>query len=249
MSQPSLRTNPDLQIKDWPEPKPRPDWRARWHAHHRRAVLFDLDGTLLDTAADLGGVANELRRQQGLPPMAIEELRPYASKGARGMIQKALGVEWDAPEFESLRDEFLNIYQRDLSRHTAFMPGLEPIIQSLERQGMPWGIVTNKFKRFTEPLIDDLGLRARLAVCVSGDTTEHAKPHPAPLRHAIAQLQLPTEAVVYVGDDFRDIQSGFNAGCFTMAAAFGFCSSDRPVSEWGADAVADTSEDLARLLA
>ncbi|NCA15605.1 MAG: HAD family hydrolase [Betaproteobacteria bacterium] len=248
MSSPNLRINPDLQVSEWPAPTPREDWRKRWLAHPRRAVLFDLDGTLLDTAADLGGVANALREKAGLAPMDISELRPYASKGARGLIQKALGVEWDDPRFESLRDDFLSLYERDISRHTQFMPGLTEVVAALESAQMPWGIVTNKYERFTWPLVEALGLRSRLAVCVGGDTTPHAKPHPAPLRHAIAQLGLPAEAVVYVGDDYRDIVSGFHAGCFTVAAAFGFCSSERPVSDWGADATAQEGIDLLPLL-
>ncbi len=246
---PSLLTNPDLQTADWPMPTPRPDWRARWNAQARRAVLFDLDGTLLDTAADLGGVANTMRELRGLAALPISELRPFASKGARGMLQKALGVEWNAPEFESMRTEFLDLYQQDLSRHTRFMPDLESVIVDLEARHLPWGIVTNKFERFTLPLLRDLQLDRRAAAVVCGDTTPFAKPHPQPLKHAIGLLGLSAEAVLYVGDDFRDIQSGFNAGCFTIAAAFGFCSSDRPVAEWGADAVAESGRDLMDLLA
>ncbi|MFZ9756389.1 MAG: HAD-IA family hydrolase [Burkholderiaceae bacterium] len=248
-SQPSLATNPDLQTADWPMPVPRADWRDRWTAQSRRAVLFDLDGTLLDTAADLGGVANTMRENRGLPALPISELRPYASKGARGMLQKALGVEWNAPEFEALRTEFLDIYQQDLSRHTRFMPDLELVIADLEARHLPWGIVTNKYERFTHPLLRDLRLDKRAAVTVCGDTTPFAKPHPQPLKHAIGLLGLPAEAVIYVGDDFRDVQSGFNAGCYNIAAAFGFCSSDRPVADWGADAIAHQGKDLLELLA
>jgi 2-phosphoglycolate phosphatase len=241
-------TNPDLQSADWPMPRPRADWRERWLAQPRRGVLFDLDGTLLDTAADLGGVANRLREDAGLPPLPIADLRPYASKGARGMIQKALGIEWNDTRFEPLRNRFLEIYQEDLSRHTTFMDGLEAVVENLEQRHIPWGIVTNKFERFTNPLIQSLGLHTRVAICVSGDTTPHAKPHPEPLRHACKTMGLPAEGVIYVGDDFRDIQSGFNAGCYNIAAAFGFCSSDRPVEDWGADAVAPTGRSLMDLL-
>jgi 2-phosphoglycolate phosphatase len=248
-AKPPLATNPDLQTADWPMPVPRSDWRARWTAQPRRAVLFDLDGTLLDTAADLGGVANTMRESRGLPALPISELRPFASKGARGMLQKALGVEWDAPEFEALRTEFLDIYQQDLSRHTRFMPDLEEVITNLEARHLPWGIVTNKYERFTLPLLRDLRLDKRSAVVVCGDTTPFAKPHPQPLKHAIGLLGLSAEAVIYVGDDFRDVQSGFNAGCYNIAAAFGFCSSDRPVADWGADAIADQGKDLLQLLA
>ena len=241
-------TNPDLQSADWPTPQPRADWLTRWLAQPRLGVLFDLDGTLLDTAADLGGVANRLREDAGLPPLPLEDLRPHASKGARGMIQRALGIEWDDERFEPLRNRFLDIYQEDLSRHTTFMAGLEAVVEDLEARRVSWGIVTNKFQRFTDPLILALGLQARVAVCVSGDTTPHAKPHPEPVRHACKVMGLPAQAVVYVGDDYRDIQSGFNAGCHTIAATFGFCSNDRPVSDWGADAVAQTGHSLINLL-
>lgn len=240
--------NPDLLAAQLSHPIPRADWHARWLSHSTRAVLFDLDGTLLDTAADLGGAANAMRVDRGLEPLPLSDLRPFASKGARGLIQKSFGVEWDTPEFEALKDEFLQRYEASLAQHTQFMDGLEEIVMSLESRRMPWGIVTNKFTRFTTPLVQALGLHTRMAVCVSGDTTAYPKPHPEPLRYACAQLALGPESVVYVGDDYRDILSGHHAGCHTIAAAFGFCSSERPVADWGADAVAKNSAELATLL-
>lgn len=248
MKLPTHQSNPDSQIADWAPPQPRSDWQAQWLSHHQRAVLFDLDGTLLDTAADLGAAANALRGQAGLPPMPLADLRPFSSKGARGLIQKALGVEWNDPRFEGLRNDFLRIYEANLADQTIFMPGLEAVVDAIEAQGLAWGIVTNKFERFTQPLIEALGLDRRMAVCISGDTTAFPKPHPAPLQHAVSRLALPAQAVVYVGDDYRDIVSGFHAGCFNIAAAFGFCSSDRPVADWGADATAHQGEDLLGLL-
>jgi len=240
--------NPDLLAEQLSHPVPNPEWRAKWRAQPRQAVLFDLDGTLLDTAADLGGAANAMREARGLAPLAISELRPYASKGARGLIQKAFGVAWDAPEFEPLREEFLARYEAALADQTQFMDGLEPIVDALEARSIPWGIVTNKFTRYTTPLVNALGLAHRLAICVSGDTTAYPKPHPEPMRFACSQMNLAPASVVYVGDDYRDVLSGHHAGCHTIAAAFGFCSSDRPVHDWGADAVAENSSELHHLL-
>ncbi|MGA0882294.1 MAG: HAD family hydrolase [Burkholderiaceae bacterium] len=240
--------NPDLLADQLSHPTPRSNWKAVWSQQAQRAVLFDLDGTLLDTAADLGGAANAMRIARGLAPLPIAELRPCASRGARGLIQKAFGIEWNTPEFEPLKEEFLQRYESALAVQTQFMEGLEPIVNDLEQLGMPWGVVTNKFERFTQPLVKALGLDVRMAICVSGDTTAYPKPHPEPLRFACERLGVRPESVVYIGDDYRDILSGYHAGCHTIAAAFGFCSSERPVHDWGADALARNSAELHALL-
>lgn len=240
--------NPDLLAEHLAHPIPRPNWRAVWTEQPQRVVLFDLDGTLLDTAADLGGAANAMRVDRGLEPLPLTDLRPYASRGARGLIQKSFGVEWNTPEFEPLKNEFLERYEAALADQTQFMEGLDSIVNDLERRGVPWGVVTNKFERFTRPLVQALGLDRRMAICVSGDTTAYPKPHPEPLRYACESLSVHPQSVVYVGDDYRDILSGYHAGCHTIAAAFGFCSSERPVHDWGADAVANTSVELQSLL-
>jgi 2-phosphoglycolate phosphatase len=247
MSQ-QLVYNPDLQANNWPKAQPRADWQTQWKKHDRRAVLFDLDGTLLDTSADLGAVANSLRADAGLEPLSLEVLRPFTSQGARGMIFRGLDVTDTDPRYPALRETFLSRYQENLCVHTCFMPGLEALVTRLESAGLAWGIVTNKFSRFTTPLVAALGLTPRMAICVSGDTTAHAKPHPAPLLHACAQINLPPQAVVYVGDDRRDIQSGFNAGCFTVAVNFGFGSVGEPLAQWGADAIVQDAEALATVL-
>ena len=247
MSQ-NLAYNPDLQANDWPRPAPRSDWQQRWNQHPRRAVLFDLDGTLLDTSGDLGAVANSLRADWGLAPLSLEVLRPYTSQGARGMIFRGLDVTETDPRYPALRETFLSRYQESLCVHTQFMPGLEALVESLERAGMPWGIVTNKFTRFTAPLVEAMGLTPRMAVCVSGDTTPHAKPHPAPLLHAFETMQIAAEAVVYIGDDRRDVQSGYNAGCHTVAVNFGFGNIGEPLHQWGADAIAEDAEALSSIL-
>lgn len=131
--------NPDLLAEHLPHPIPRPNWRAVWAQQSQRAVLFDLDGTLLDTAADLGGAANAMRVDRGLDPLPLADLRPYASRGARGLIQKSFGVEWDTPEFEPLKHEFLERYEAALADQTQFMEGLDSIVNDLERRGVPWG--------------------------------------------------------------------------------------------------------------
>lgn len=236
---------PPLAVRQGPDAS----WQQRWLAQPRRAVLFDLDGTLLDTSADLGRAANRLRLDQGQEPLPLDILRPHCSKGARGLIQVALGKTPDDPDYESLRLRFLEAYSSDLSRGTVFMPGLDEVIQRIEAAGLPWGIVTNKFEAYTLPLLDQLRLLSRMATVVCGDTTDFAKPHPAPMRRAVSELGLPAEAVVYIGDDLRDIESGRAAGCWTIAAAFGFCSSDLPPEDWEADALAPTGASLVGLLA
>ena len=236
---------PPLAVRTGPDPT----WQSRWLAQTRRAVLFDLDGTLLDTSADLGRAANQLRVDEGLEPLPLEVLRPHCSKGARGLIGVALGKTPTDPDYESLRLRFLEIYSADLSRGTVFMPGLDRVISAIEAAGLPWGVVTNKFEAYTFPLLEQLRLRSRMATVVCGDTTEFAKPHPAPMRRAISELGLPAEACVYIGDDLRDIESGRAAGCWTIAAAFGFCSSDLPPQDWGADALAHDAGFLSALLA
>lgn len=221
---------------------------AHWRSLTERAVLFDLDGTLLDTAGNLGGAANRLRADFGLPPMPIEVLRPHCSKGARGLIEIGLGKTTDDPDFDALRRAFLAHYEQDLSSQTVFMPGMQAVVDRLDAQGIPWGIVTNKFEAYTHPLLHELELHHRCATVVCGDTTPHPKPHPAPMAHALAALGLPGPAVVYVGDDLRDVESGAAVACPTVAAAFGYCSSATPPHAWGADALVADAKELADLL-
>lgn len=219
-----------------------------WRLRSPRAVLFDLDGTLLDTAGDLGGAANKLRADFGLDPMPIEVLRPQCSKGARGLIEIGLGKTPNDPDYESLRLAFLQHYAQDLASHTVFMPGMQAIVDRLDAEGLPWGIVTNKFEAYTFPLLEQLGLLPRCATVVCGDTTPFPKPHPAPMAHALAALTLDAPAVVYAGDDLRDVESGAAVGCLTVAVAFGYCSSATPPQAWGADALVNNAKELADLL-
>jgi phosphoglycolate phosphatase len=245
---PGFAINPDSLAKDWSPPQARPDWQARWLKHEKRAVLFDLDGTLLDTSPDLGGAANAMRLARGLPALSIHELRPYCSHGARGMILKALNVGHEEPGYEELRQEFLRHYESRLCEETQFLPGLDQVVDKIEEAGMVWGVVTNKFARFTEPLLEAMNLRSRMAVCISGDSAAFPKPHPAPLQMATEKLGLPAQAVVYLGDDQRDITSGFHAGCFTMAVAMADFELGTLPESWGADALATNAQEICSLL-
>jgi len=213
-----------------------------------RAVLFDLDGTLADTAPDLGAAANKMRIQRGLAALPIEALRPYASAGARGLIGEAFGLSPDNPAYPAMRDEFLENYAADICAATTLFDGIAGLLTDLNRRDIRWGIVTNKATRLTEPLVALLGLAETSACVVCGDTTPHSKPHPAPLLHAALAMNLSPEAIVYVGDDLRDIQAGQAAGMRTIAAAYGYCGNALPPAEWGADHVVDSIAQLHALL-
>jgi phosphoglycolate phosphatase len=203
----------------------------------RAAVLFDLDGTLVDSAPDLAGAANELRLARGLPPLPLHELRPMVGSGARGMVGASLGVKPGDADYEALRDEFLALYERRLLRETAVFALVEPVLQRLEAIALPWGIVTNKALRFATPLVEGLALHRRAAVLIGGDSTPHSKPHPAPLLEAARRLGLAPGDCAYVGDDHRDVLAGRAAGMATLAAAWGYLGAGEPIDAWGADAV------------
>jgi phosphoglycolate phosphatase len=204
-----------------------------------RGVLFDLDGTLIDSAPDLAGAANRLRADHGLAPLPLADLRPMVGSGARGMVGVAFGVAPGEARFESLRDAFLAHYAAGLLELTQPFDGVAELLSSLEDAGIPWGIVTNKATRFTQPIVDGLGLARRAAVVVCGDTTPHSKPHPEPLLHAARAMGLAPASVLYVGDDLRDAQAARAAGMAMVAATWGYLGLGEPVHEWGADATLD----------
>lgn len=212
------------------------------------AVLFDLDGTLVDSAPDLGGAGNDMRLSRGLPALPLSEFRPMVGAGARGVIGIALGVGADAPEFSELRDEFLDLYEKRLTRMTAVFDDVAPVLSALDRAGIPWGIVTNKATRFAEPLVQALGLMSRSAVLICGDTTPQAKPSPVPLIEAARRIARPCERCVYVGDDLRDVQAGNAAGMRTAAAAWGYLGQGDMIHDWGAHYLFDRPADLLKLL-
>jgi phosphoglycolate phosphatase len=212
------------------------------------AIFFDLDGTLADTAPDLAAAANRLVVEHGMAPVPYEKLRPVASHGARGLIGAAFGKRPEDPEFPALRDTFLDYYEADIAVHTRLFDGMDEVLARLEADGIVWGIVTNKIARFTVPLVAAIGLTPRAAAVVSGDTTAHAKPHPAPLLHAAAVSGVAPQRCMYVGDDLRDIQAGKAAGMATVSAAYGYCGDAEPPESWGADFLIRHPSELLRLL-
>jgi phosphoglycolate phosphatase len=213
-----------------------------------QGILFDLDGTLADTAPDLAAAVNKMRHERGLEMVPLDSLRPLASAGARGLLGGAFGIGPDHHDYASMRDEFLANYEADLCIETILFPGIGEILDELDARGVRWGIVTNKVARLTEPLVAQLGLDMRAGCIVSGDTTPHSKPHPAPLLHAAKELALPPERIVYVGDDLRDVQAGFAAGMVTVAAAYGYCGNDIPPTQWHAKHVVNSTAELYELL-
>ena len=204
---------------------------------HGHLVLFDLDGTLIDSAPDLAAAANAMRQARGLAALPLAQLRPMVGSGARGMVGLAFGVKPGDSSFDALRDEFLERYQSGLLNHTAVFAAMVPVLDRLDAAGRRWGIVTNKAERFTRPLVEGLRLHTRAAVVISGDTTPHSKPHPAPLLEAARRTGVPAAQCVYVGDDQRDMQAGLAAGMATLAAGWGYLGHGDPVASWGAHAV------------
>ena len=211
-----------------------------------RAVLFDLDGTLADTAPDLAAAVNQLRVARGLPPAPYEQLRPVASAGARGLIGAAFGLKPGDEGYEELRIAFLDNYAAAIARHSVLFDGIKELLESLETRGIKWGIVTNKHARFTELLVPQIDL-AHAACVISGDTTAHPKPHPAPLLEAARRIDVAPGDCWYVGDDLRDIQAGHAAEMTTIAAAWGYCGESEPVT-WQAQAVAHTPGEVLNLI-
>lgn len=219
------------------------------HVAAVRGVLFDLDGTLIDSAPDLAGAANRLRADHGLAPLPLAQLRPMVGSGARGMVGVAFGVGPGNARFEPLRDAFLAHYEAGLLERTHPFDGVDAMLAALETAGVPWGIVTNKATRFTLPIVAGLGLGKRAAVVVCGDTTPHSKPHPEPLLHAARAMGLAPESVAYVGDDLRDAQAAQAAGMPMAVATWGYLGLGEPAHTWGADVLLDAPEQLRAWLA
>lgn len=212
-----------------------------------KAWLFDLDGTLVDTAPDLGHAANHVRAEVGLPPLPLIDYRPAASSGARGLLGVGLGISPDHADYPQRRDSFLAHYRANLSKHSKPFPGIAEFLLALDLQGLRWGVVTNKPAWLTQPLMQELNLAARAACIVSGDSTPHPKPASDPLLLACEQLQLKPRDCVYVGDDLRDIAAARAAHMRSVAAGWGY-EGATPIAQWGADFLAPTVADLSRML-
>ena len=201
-----------------------------------RCVLFDLDGTLADTAPDLAAALNKMRTDRGLDALPLDPLRRMASSGARGLVGVGFDLKPGDPEYEAHRVEFLTNYENALHVYTRLFDGVEALLAALEVD-RKWGVVTNKAKRFTDPLSRSIGFTGRASCVVSGDTTAHAKPHPAPLLHAAQLSGVAAHECIYVGDDLRDIEAGRAAGMKTIAVTWGYLGDTDPPETWGADAV------------
>ncbi len=204
-----------------------------------RVVLFDLDGTLIDSAPDLAGAANQMRVARGLPALPFEQLRPLAGAGARGMLGAAFGVLPTAPEYAQLKQEFLDCYERRMLHETRVFDLVTDMLEALQARAVPWGIVTNKAERYALPLTRALGLHRGAVAVIGGDTTPHLKPHPAPLFEAARRAGVAADQCIYVGDDERDIVAGRAAGMRTVAAAWGYLGQGSDISTWGADLTID----------
>lgn len=200
-----------------------------------QAVLFDLDGTLIDSAPDLGAAADKMRVDRGMPSLPHEKYRPMAGAGARGMLGVAFGMTPEHPEFNVYREEFFTNYENCMLVRTQAFEGVAELLASLQLRGVRWGIVTNKSKRFTDALVRNMALLSDAVVVISGDTTAYAKPHPEPIFEATRRLKLEPFQCVYVGDDKRDIDAGRAAGMCSLAATWGYMGG-HDVNSWGADA-------------
>jgi len=212
------------------------------------AVLFDLDGTLIDSAPDLGAAADKMRVARGLPSLPMAHYRPMAGAGARGMIEVALGVTPDQANFDVLREEFFANYEQCMTETTYAFDGVHELISCLVTRGLPWGVVTNKSRRFTDPLTGSMPLFDSARVVISGDTTPHAKPHPEPLFEAARRLAIDPTRCLYVGDDERDIVAGRAAGMGTVAATYGYLGQKADPRQWGAHAIINFPPDLLQFL-
>lgn len=203
-----------------------------------RGVLLDLDGTLLDTAPDMADALNRLRADEGLENLPFERIRPHVSHGALRLIRIGFG-DPEPERFESLRGRYLDIYRQGLANRTRLFDGFDEVLATLERSGIPWGVVTNKPGWLTVPLLEQLGLASRSACIVAGDTLPERKPHPLPLLHAAGLLGLEPRACLYLGDAERDVQAARNAGMIPLVAGFGYLDEGEDPAAWRPDGILD----------
>lgn len=212
-----------------------------------RAILFDLDGTLADTAPDLAAAINRVRRDHGLSALPLQQLRPYVSSGARGMIRAAFGLNPQDEGYDALASAFLAYYAGALCEHTRLFDGMAELLERLERADLAWGIVTNKHSRFTDPLVMALELHRRARCVISGDTAARPKPAPDPLLLACERAGVSPHQCLYVGDDERDVIAGKAAGMRTVAVRYGYLGVDAPIEQWDADFIIDQPGELISL--
>lgn len=213
-----------------------------------RAVLFDLDGTLIDSAPDLAAAADDLRVARGLPSLPLAQYRPMAGAGARGLLGVAFGMTPEDPEFAACREAFFCNYERRMTQRTLVFEGVTAVLHALQQRGMPWGVVTNKSARFTLPLTQAMGMFSTAGTIISGDTTPYSKPHPQPLLEAARRLGVAADHCVYVGDDERDIVAGLAAGMMTVAVTYGYLGKQADTRRWGAHATINSAVELLPLL-
>lgn len=213
-----------------------------------KAVLFDLDGTLADTALDLGGALNRLLREQNLPEVAMDDIRPVASHGASGLIKLGMNIDKTHPEHGQLRQRYLDLYETCFDQDTVLFDGINDLITAISARGLKWGIITNKPHTFTHRLVPQLGFSVAPDVVVSGDTTGEAKPSVKPMLYACEQIDVEPQACLYVGDAERDMLAGKNAGMKTVLVSWGYIHQDDQTEDWFADEVIDRPEDLLKLL-
>ena len=200
----------------------------------RKAILFDFDGTIADTAPDLARALNRQRIARNQPLLPIELVRTVASAGARGLLNLGFGLTPDNPDYQAMREEFLSFYAEQLCQDTRLFPGIPELLEQLDEQAILWGIVTNKPARFTRPLMHLLGLHHRAACVISGDDTAYTKPYPEPLLTACRQIDAAPDHCIYLGDDIRDVQASLAAGMKPIVALYGYLGDSDPPETWGA---------------
>jgi N-acetyl-D-muramate 6-phosphate phosphatase len=209
-----------------------------------QTVLFDLDGTLLDTAPDLAFALNTLLVENKRAPLPYDKIRPFVSYGSTILIKMAFNITEDDPSFTALRQAFLTFYAEHIADKTVFFPGMNEVLHTLEKQGIQWGIVTNKPARLTDSLLQQLDLTQRSVCNISGDTLSQSKPHPAPLLYACELAQSSPEHCIYVGDAQRDIEAGQRAGMRTLVALYGYIDELETPTQWGATGMLQHPLDL-----
>ncbi|MEE9447413.1 MAG: phosphoglycolate phosphatase [Arenicellales bacterium] len=213
-----------------------------------QSVLFDLDGTLVDTAPDLVAALNKVLVAHGRPALSVEQGRPYVSRGAMGLLYRGFGLQTDHPEYPVYVEELLGHYRSALSVQSVLFGGMEAVLARLEADERVWGVVTNKAANLTEPLLKEMGLSERLAVLVCGDTLAEKKPSPKPLLHACDLANITPEQTIYVGDDPRDVEAANAAGMISVAVRYGYYDDSENIEDWGADIIIDHPKALLTLL-